>query len=853
MTHAISSRWIQRTAKTVVSLSVILFTFGGYHAAMGAEPSPPELLKAIETALYRVEPSTDSTFEAINRGQHLRVTFHAGRTEFVAGNRQMWMALADEGKALRSSAQGRRIGTEYRRLEEWFVNEPGGLEQGFTVRSNAGRGKLSVKIETGGDMTPVLAGEQIQFKDGSQTLLSYSGLRSWDADGRALVSRAVVEGRAIRLEVDDDGARYPVTIDPVVQQTVLTPSDSPASGQFGTAIALSADGNTALVALGGRAEAAYVFTRTGGVWTQVQILTAAAADESFGYGMALNTDGTTAAIGAPNSAEGGALYLYTRTNSTFSLQQRVTVHKGGRLGETVSLSSDGNIALVSAGATSSERGAAYFFTRSAGVWTNPSVLTSPDGAVGDYFGLGGVLSSDGLTALVGAPRNLGVGAVYAYTFSSGAWNFQAKLIGSDLGPNFNFGNGLSLSGDGNTTLIAAPLYNNSQGAVYVFGRSGSTWTQRQILLAPDGMPQDFLNWVALSGNGNVAMLGAPSANNSAGAAYLFARSGTTYSFVKKMPTAGGSYGSPVALNNDGSIAMIGSTQANNNVGSVYVYSLSDVSLASTPSGLTFSLTGRACPTGNLATPYSGLWLVPCTVQWNTPNLNTPGTRYTFQAWADGNTQNPRTLVPTGIGANDVPPYAANFLTEYMLTTLASPTSGGQLLPSTSTTNYYAAGTNAVVTSTANAGFVFTGFSGALTGVASPQTLLMTGPSTVTANFTPTPIATQSSAITAKSGASNARQWSISVTNNGPGAAYDAKLVGLMFTQTFGTACTMAPVRLTPALPVSLGTLGVGTTSQTPVTLDFSGCPANARFTVTVDYVSNGGSSIGLVQLANQMQ
>ena len=128
---------------------------------------------------------------------------------------------------------------------------------------------------------------------------------------------------------------------------------------------------------------------------------------------------------------------------------------------------------------------------------------------------------------------------------------------------------------------------------------------------------------------------------------------------------------------------------------------------------------------------------------------------------------------------------------------------------------------------------------------------MNAPQTVTGNFAPTPAAAESGTISAKSGPANARQWTINITNNGPGTAYNAQFVGLMLTQTFGTACT--PVRDAPLLPVSLGDLVLGASAQTTVTLDFSSCPANARFTVTVDYVSNGGSSVGLIQLANQFQ
>ena len=76
----------------------------------------------------------------------------------------------------------------------------------------------------------------------------------------------------------------------------------------------------------------------------------------------------------------------------------------------------------------------------------------------------------------------------------------------------------------------------------------------------------------------------------------------------------------------------------------------------------------------------------------------------------------------------------------------------------------------------------------------------------------------------------------------------------MFAQTFVTVCTSPPVRLSPAvLPASLGTLPAGNGASVPVTLDFSGCPANGRFTVNIGYMSNGGASGGVISLANQFQ
>jgi hypothetical protein len=284
----------------------------------------------------------------------------------------------------------------------------------------------------------------------------------------------------------------------------------------------------------------------------------------------------------------------------------------------------------------------------------------------------------------------------------------------------------------------------------------------------------------------------------------------------------------------------------------YIFAVTDVSILSNPSGLAFTLIGTGCPSGPLTAPYSAYWSGPCQLTWTSTDLNPPGTRYTFQSWSDGNTDSQRTIAPESAGDPELNPVTANFLTEYQLTTVARPgLIGGTLVPLPGATNWYTAGTDAVVSALPNPGFVFTGFSGALSGDSSPQVLTMNAPQTVTGNFSFALAATESGTISAKSGPANARQWTINITNTGPGKAYNAQLFGLMLTQTFGTACT--PVRDSPLLPVSLGDLALGASAQTAVTLDFSTCPANARFAVNVLYVANGGSSAGTIQLVNQLQ
>jgi hypothetical protein len=151
----------------------------------------------------------------------------------------------------------------------------------------------------------------------------------------------------------------------------------------------------------------------------------------------------------------------------------------------------------------------------------------------------------------------------------------------------------------------------------------------------------------------------------------------------------------------------------------------------------------------------------------------------------------------------------------------------------------------------NPGFLFTGFSGDLTGSATPQTLWMNGAKSLTGNFIPMPGATLSALISSKAGPQNARVWTIALADSaGSGVAYTPQIHGLILTQTYGTACV--PLRTSPAaFPIVFSNLAAGTSTSGAAQFDFSACPTNARFTVVVVFTANSGTSGGATTLANQ--
>jgi hypothetical protein len=789
---------------------------------------------------YRVERG-GAGYSVINR--NLQVRFTGDHSDFLYKGSRLRLSLANEGPVLGSSMEGPRVSFRHGRVTEWFVNGEAGLEQGFTVASRQATGKLSLTLDTGGDLLPALSGPEIVFRSAGSDRLRYAGLKSWDRNGRVLPSRVTLDGRQLRIEVDDAAASYPIIVDPIIQQTVLVRTGA-VSGDFaGNSVALSSDGTTALVGASGEncdTGAAYVFVRSGNAWTQQAAFTNGdTTRDYFGHSVALSADGNTALVGA-NGAPGVAACVFTRSGNTWSAAVKIpnpTTQYDG-FGYSVALSGDGKTALIGLiGAT------AYVFTLQNGAWTEQQNLLTSKFTVADY-GDAVALSGDGNTALVADYVANGNGEVAVFTRSGGTWTEHSPLSGqSDF-----FGFSVALNGDGTTALVGCDPF--PTGAVFVYTALGNVWTQQQEITSSFSS-DNFGDSVALSGDGNLALVGA-GYRNPGGAADLFTRSGGVWTKAAELTAAvegsADAFGSSVALSSNGNIALSGAIGANGDTGAAYPFALTDVSLDSMPVGRSFTLTGTGCLPGSFSTPYTGYWSVPCSVQWVSPDLNTSGTQYIFQNWSDGETENPRTLSPLSLTDTSLYPYTANFLTEYQLTTIDSPGAGGQLSPATGT--WYVAGSDAPVVASTNPGYVFTGFTGALSGETSPQLLAMNSPNTVTANFTALPASAESAAITAKSGAASARQWTINVTNSGPGTAYAAQLVGLVFTQTYGTACT--PLR-DSLLPMSLGEIASGASAQAVVTLDFSSCASTARFSVAIIYVANGGSAGGTMQLANQLQ
>jgi hypothetical protein len=439
-----------------------------------------------------------------------------------------------------------------------------------------------------------------------------------------------VNGNRNDDSADDAGAVYVYARsgDNWTEQAYIKASNSESYDHFGNAVALSADGSTLAVAAYFEASGAtgingdqsdnsrpqsgavYVFTRTGTTWSQQAYIKASNTGElddgdTFGYSIALSGDGDTLAIGAPSEDSGatgvngnqsdneaigaGAAYVFSRTGGAWSQQAYVKAANTLNdmlFGYAVALSSNGNMLAVG---SFDERGcsnvingpydmkcggtgAVYTFARSGSNWSQEAYLKAREQDRGDSMGVWVAISeagdavatgaadedstTTGVNAVqaghsgrVGAEDDRSSGAGYLFVREATGWAQQASFKASNSGTTDWFGQRLALSGDGTTLAVAAPNEDSAArglggrqdddtadqaGAVYVFGRTEGSWQQQVYVKGSNTEAFDeFGSAVALDRSGRTMVVGAhfedsngDEGDNSvvdAGAVYVFRR------------------------------------------------------------------------------------------------------------------------------------------------------------------------------------------------------------------------------------------------------------------------------------------------------------------------------------------
>jgi hypothetical protein len=382
------------------------------------------------------------------------------------------------------------------------------------------------------------------------------------------------------------------------QQAYIKASNAEAGDKFGTALALSGDGNKLVIGAPGEASstaadpgdngmpgagAAYVFDRSAGVWIQSAYLKASnpAAGYAFGASIALSRDGNTIAVGSAGESS-------------------AATGIDGNQAADCSSPTPTNCAIRS--------GATYVFTLAGATWTQQAYVKASNTDPGDLFGSAVALSGDGATLLVGAPGessnaifgggtqtdNSAPNSGAAYVFSrdqTGNWSQQAYLKASNTGIGYKFGSAVALSGTGDVAAIGAPgetyattdsppILVQSAGAAYVFARTTTIWNAPDHLAMPQPLQDDkFGASISLSDDSAVLAVGIEGESSGgagvglstglsatgSGAAGLYGLvdnggviTGTLVNFIKASNTgAGDGFGHAVSLSSDGQTLIVG--------------------------------------------------------------------------------------------------------------------------------------------------------------------------------------------------------------------------------------------------------------------------------------------------------
>ena len=306
--------------------------------------------------------------------------------------------------------------------------------------------------------------------------------------------------------------------------------------------------------------AAYVFTRSGAIWTQEDKLTCDENTNTSGFGLSVAVSGDTALVGLLGS-DNNASYIFTRTGTVWSRQATLVGSDAGNLLD-FSVALAGGTAIIGGVEnpyiSGGSPGRAYVFVRSGDSWSQEARLFGDQPPTGGS--LGASVSISGETVLIGAPNDAtpsgeSVGAAYAFVRQGSNWIQQGRLTASDGEALDAFGSAVAIKGD--TAVIGAPRAGMAQvftpptlGKAYVFVRNGVIWSQQAKLVPLDGTLGDHFG-TSVSLSYQTALVGASGDGSSPGQAYIFIQTNGLWTqqakLVPNIPTVGEEFGSACAL------------------------------------------------------------------------------------------------------------------------------------------------------------------------------------------------------------------------------------------------------------------------------------------------------------------
>jgi MBG domain (YGX type)/Bacterial Ig-like domain (group 3)/FG-GAP repeat len=542
--------------------------------------------------------------------------------------------------------RGQRVQYRYPTFTLWYNNPASGLEQGITIpKRPAGSGRspviMAFHIKGGLTVTSPGHGNQVRFSTEGRTVLAYLGMTVTDARGRHIPATLRADSHALRIQIPDRAARYPLTVDPFFFFQQLTDPSGTPKDYFGCNVAMSSDGNVVAVSSWNNNYSAfpdpntdakvYIFARNGAGYTSIGQVSVPAYCPS----LALSSDGSTLLVGAikPNIFTGAA-YIFSRGADGYAQTSELTAsdgQSGDNFGISVALSGDGSTALIGAyghvASGQTGRGAAYVFNRDGMTYHQAQELIAPDSGSSDQFGFSLALSTDGDVALIGSylhpdETDFGPGAAYVFTRDGSTYTQTQELTASDPtntnGAPALFGSSLALSADGSVALIGSQDHTVNgmiaSGSAYVFDRtssvSGSPYTQTAELNASDASAEAlFGSFVQLNAVGSEALIGSLGYYGNSGADYIFSQQGSSWSQAHEQAASGdffsGQFGNSGALSADGTVALLGADENNGGDGAAYIFTPTDTDATMTLLAVTG---GSAPPTyGDSLTFTASVW------------------------------------------------------------------------------------------------------------------------------------------------------------------------------------------------------------------------------------------------------
>lgn len=249
-------------------------------------------------------------------------------------------------------------------------------------------------------------------------------------------------------------------------------------------------------------------------------------------------------------------------------------------GYSVAMSNNGEYTAVCAygdDVNGSNSGSAYIFFNDGNSWTEQTKISPANGVASQSFGFSLALSENGNYLICGARNPTSNGSAYIYKRTGTNWNLEQEVFASDGLPNDCFGEAVAIDDAGETIVISSPNRDDNgtnSGAAYIFSRSGTTWTQTKKLLPSDGASEDqFGLWtIGMSGDGNYTIIGSHRNDDdgeNSGSAYIFFKDGGNWTEEVKLTAsnaeADDQFGFSCSLDEDGNYAVIGARFGNGNV------------------------------------------------------------------------------------------------------------------------------------------------------------------------------------------------------------------------------------------------------------------------------------------------